>query len=94
LGCAKEGCQVKALNRRHEPALGNQHRHRDCQRFRCWSIIGGSAWTSPCGKDGNNLNSSTARVMSLFLLPWAESRQRNVTFPSERTTSLLLEMAT
>jgi hypothetical protein len=32
--------------------------------------------------------------MSLFLLPWEESRQRNVTFPSERTTSLLLEMAT
>src|SRR5450759_4603984 len=39
-------------------------------------------------------NSSTARVMSLFLLPWVESRQRKVTLPSERATSLLLEMAT
>ena len=39
-------------------------------------------------------NSSTARVMTLFLLPWAESRQRKVTLPSERATNLLLEMAT
>ena len=34
------------------------------------------------------------RVMSRFLLPWAESRHRKVTLPSERATSLLLEMAT
>src|SRR6266851_8034133 len=39
-------------------------------------------------------NSSTARVMILFLLPWAESRQRKATFPSARATNLLLEMAT
>jgi hypothetical protein len=38
-------------------------------------------------------NSSTARVMILFLLPCAESRQRKVTLPSDRLTSLLLEMA-
>src|SRR5664279_571839 len=37
---------------------------------------------------------STARVMSRFLLPCAESLQRNVTLPSESATSLLLEMAT
>src|SRR6266496_5456526 len=39
-------------------------------------------------------NSSTGRVMSRFLLPWAESRQRKVTLPSESATSLELEMAT
>ncbi len=33
-------------------------------------------------------------LMILFLLPWAESRQRKATFPSARATNLLLEMAT
>jgi len=39
-------------------------------------------------------NSSTVRDMSLFLLPWAESRQRKVTVSLERATSLEFEMAT
>ena len=39
-------------------------------------------------------NSSTGRVISRFLLPCAESRQRKVTLPSARATSLWLEMAT
>jgi hypothetical protein len=39
-------------------------------------------------------NSSTVRLMTRFLLPWAESRQRKLTLPSERATSLLLAMAT
>jgi len=34
------------------------------------------------------------KVMRLFLLPCAESLQRNVTLPSESATSLELEMAT
>src|ERR1035437_6317879 len=50
---------------------------------------GGSRWSR-----NRRRNSPTARVMSLFLLPWAESRQRKVTLASERATSLLLEMAT
>src|SRR5258708_7826610 len=50
---------------------------------------GGSRWSRKRRK-----NSSTARVMSLFLLQCAESRQRKVTLPSERATSLPLEMAT
>ena len=50
---------------------------------------GGSRWSRK-----RRRNSSTARVMSLFLLPCAESRQRKVTLPSERSTSLELEMAT
>jgi hypothetical protein len=33
-------------------------------------------------------------AMSLFLLPWAESLERKVTLPSEKATSLWLEMAT
>ena len=33
-------------------------------------------------------NSSIARVMILFLLPWTESRQRKVKLPSERATNL------
>src|SRR5271157_341932 len=39
-------------------------------------------------------NSSTGRVISRFLLPWAESRHRNVTLPAARATSRWLEMAT
>src|ERR1700724_2339769 len=50
---------------------------------------GGSRWSMK-----RRRNSSTGRVMSRFLLPWAESRQRKVTMPSERSTSLELEMAT
>src|SRR5580704_15187422 len=50
---------------------------------------GGSRWSRK-----RRRNSPTARVMSRFLLPWAESRQREVTLPSERATSLELEMAT
>jgi len=50
---------------------------------------GGNRWSRK-----RRRNSSTGRVMSLFLLPWAESRQRKVTLPSARATSLLLEMAT
>src|SRR5277367_5773588 len=50
---------------------------------------GGSRWSRK-----RRRNSSTVRVMSRFLLPWAESRHRKVTLPSERATNLLLEMAT
>src|SRR5271156_4875623 len=50
---------------------------------------GGSTWSRK-----RRRNSSTARVMSRFLLPWAESRQRKVMLPSESATSLELEMAT
>ena len=39
-------------------------------------------------------NSSTGRLMTRFLLAWAESRQRKLTLPSERATSLELDMAT
>ena len=39
-------------------------------------------------------NSSTGSVISFFLLPWAESRQRKVTLPSSRATSLWFDMAT
>ncbi len=39
-------------------------------------------------------NSSTGRLIRRFLLPWAESLQRKLTLPSERATSLLLEMPT
>jgi uncharacterized membrane protein len=34
------------------------------------------------------------RLMTRFLLRWAESRQRKLTLPSERATSLLLAMPT
>src|SRR5664280_2905406 len=50
---------------------------------------GGSRWSRK-----RRRNSSTSRIMSRFLLPCAESRQRKVTLPSERAISLLLEMAT
>ncbi len=50
---------------------------------------GGSRWSRK-----RRRNSSTGRVMSLFLLPRAESRQRKVTLSSASATSLLLEMAT
>src|SRR5450631_2932471 len=50
---------------------------------------GGSRWSRK-----RRRNSSTDRVMSRFLLPCAESRQRKVTLPSERAISLELEMAT
>ena len=39
-------------------------------------------------------NSSTGRLMARFLLPCAESLQRKLTRPSERVSSLLLEMPT
>jgi hypothetical protein len=39
-------------------------------------------------------NSSTGRVMSRFLLPWVESRQRKVTWPLARATNRRLEIAT
>jgi hypothetical protein len=39
-------------------------------------------------------NSSTGSVMSRFLLPWAESRQRKVTWQLARATNRLLEIAT
>ena len=39
-------------------------------------------------------NSSTGKVISFFLLPWAESRQGKVTLPWWSATSLWLEMAT
>src|ERR1035437_6766529 len=44
---------------------------------------GGNTWSRK-----RRRNSSTARVMRLFLLPRAESRQRKVTLPSESATSL------
>src|ERR1039457_4320858 len=50
---------------------------------------GGNRWSRK-----RRRNSSTPRVMSRFLLPCAESRQRKVTLPSERATSLEFEMAT
>ena len=50
---------------------------------------GGSRWSRK-----RRRNSSTSRVMSRFLLPCAESRQRKVMLPSEKATSLELEMAT
>ena len=50
---------------------------------------GGNRWSRK-----RRRNSSTVRVMILFVLPCAESRQRKVTMPSERSTSLELEMAT
>src|SRR5271155_3643809 len=49
---------------------------------------GGSRWSRK-----RRRNSSTGRFMSLFLLPWAELRQRKVTLLSESEISLLLEMA-
>jgi len=49
---------------------------------------GGSRWSRK-----RRRNSSTGRVMSRFLLLWAESRQRKVTLPWESATSLELEMA-
>ena len=49
----------------------------------------GSRWSR-----NRRRNSSTSRVMSRFWLPWAESRHWKVTLPSERATSLRLEMAT
>ena len=45
----------------------------------------GSRWSR-----NRRRNSSTSRVMSLFLLPWAESRHWKVTLPAERATSLLV----
>jgi hypothetical protein len=48
--------------------------------------------TKPCGSRCNRKrrrNSSAGRLMSFFLLPCAESRQRKVTLPSSSATSLL-----
>ena len=57
----------------------------------CTSPVGEEAEVADAHEaDGNRWsrkrrkNSSTARVMSLFLLPWAESRQRKVTLPWEK----------
>src|SRR6267143_1370761 len=53
--------------------------------------------TKPSGSRCNRKrrkNSSRDRVINFCSLLWAESRQRNVTFPSENEISRWLEMAT
>src|SRR6202167_5568639 len=79
----------QASSRKHSGNRVARFRLARNPKLRMRTKPGGSRWSRK-----RRRNSSTARVMSRFLLPWAESRQRKVTLPSERATSLELEMAT